>query len=1281
MQVSFPGSDYFLFTAVYGSPSPVRRQTLWDGLTDISSQAKGPWVLAGDFNAILSTEDRRGGSDRRSGGCPHFQNFMNATSLIDLGFSGPHFTWKRGLLLQRLDRAIGNCAWLQKFPNTVISHLQRIKSDHRPILFSVTSSIPKPRNGNMFRFVRAWMLHPEYIDFVNNSWDPAISLEANIRVVADQLQTWNKNIFGNIITRKKKLLNRLSGIQHALELHSTPSTLKIEQSILNELESTLKQEEDLWHQKSRKKWVQEGDRNTAYFHQSTIVRRRRNLISGVRIDGLGWCTEEATIRTAARDFYKGLFADDRPFVPRFTCRGAFPGFSNVESVSLDGIPDDDEIKKALFDMQPWKAPGMDGFQAGFFQKHWDKMSTSICHFVKAAFQTGSFDPDINKTTIVLIPKVTRPEDFSELRPISLCNVSYKIITKIIANRLKPLMPSMVLPHQTSFVVGRNITDNIIIAQEAIHSMRNKTGRNGWMALKVDLEKAYDRLNWDFLDDTLQEAGIPQRLSKLIMFCVSSSSLQVLWNGTPTEPIFPTRGIRQGDPLSPYLFVLCMERLGHRITEECASGNWQPLTFGNDGTCVSHLFFADDLLLFSKATARQATVIQGVLNDFCTASGHQVSFSKSNIFYSKNVLTPLRMEITAILPLRPTTDLGKYLGVPLLHTRVQRSTYQYIIDGIHSKLSGWASHTLSLAGRITLAKSVLSAIPYYTMQTVSLPCYICAKIDELVRNFIWGTTSEKRKISLVRWEEVCTPTNNGGLGMRDTKTMNMAFITKLSFQFIRNPESLWARVLAAKYNTNDLLDPFQPARSDASLLWKAIVRTKDDLHIGLKWAIGDGTTTKFWKDNWVGDLGPLLRLATGPVDPNIINLTVADMMDESGDWCWPRFIHLLPELCIYTLAASLGCRLTSGKDQAFWMGSSSGLFTVKSAYSIISDDFSNGGSNMWKDIWRWDGPHRIRSFLWLATKGKLLTNSERTRRHLDVNDMCPVCNIHTETIVHVFRDCLQARSVWLQLLPICDFLLIISMDEENWVQNCISDRFQIFVENWVLMFVVTCWVLWKNRNVIVFQGGKCTILDIVTSIKIRCKDIIESNRNRDMYKVSHKANRVDRLIGWSRPRPGWVKLNTDGAVKGNSFRSSAGGLIRDCNGNWIRGFSKKIGSCSVLKAELWGILEGLKMSWDMGLRKVQVEVDNQLCVDLIGRSYCTPNDVAALLMEIQEYIGRSWEINVCHIYREANRSADWMANLGDTLPLGLHLFTHAPAGVCSIVIQDNMGISFLRFCIM
>jgi len=178
---------------------------------------------------------------------------------------------------------------------------------------------------------------------------------------------------------------------------------------------------------------------------------------------------------------------------------------------------------------------------------------------------------LSEPFLALIPKVKNPQLTSQFRPIGLCNVAYKVITKVIVQRLKRVLPNLISLTQVSFVPKRHIDDNVIIIQELLHTMRKKTGNTGWMAIKLDLEKAYDRLDRNFIQDTLQEMRLPQPLVEVIMGCITTCSIRVLWNGEPMEQFHPKHGICQGDSLSSYIFVACIARSGHLIAEEVQAG--------------------------------------------------------------------------------------------------------------------------------------------------------------------------------------------------------------------------------------------------------------------------------------------------------------------------------------------------------------------------------------------------------------------------------------------------------------------------------------------------------------------------------------------------------------------------------------------------------------------------------------------------------------------------------------------------------------------------------------
>ena len=209
-----------------------------------------------------------------------------------------------------------------------------------------------------------------------------------------------------------------------------------------------------------------------------------------------------------------------------------------------------------------------------------------------------------------------------------------------------------------------------------------------MAIKIDLKKTYDRLNWNFIKDPLEDVGIPNNIIKLIHECITSARMCLLWNGRQTDSFSPSRGICRGDPISPYLFVLCIERLSHLINILVEHNIWHPSKVTRSGPRLSYLYFANDIILFAKASIDQVRVIKGVLDLFCSSSGQKVNQNKSCVFFSKNVCLARHQELSDLLGFHLTSNLRKYLGVPLLHERSKTSDFQFIIDHMIMRLNGW-----------------------------------------------------------------------------------------------------------------------------------------------------------------------------------------------------------------------------------------------------------------------------------------------------------------------------------------------------------------------------------------------------------------------------------------------------------------------------------------------------------------------------------------------------------------------------------------------------------------
>lgn len=294
----------------------------------------------------------------------------------------------------------------------------------------------------------------------------------------------------------------------------------------------------------------------------------------------------------------------------------------------------------------------------------------------------------------------------------------------------------------------------------------------------------------------------------------------------------------------------MERLSHQIEFSVANKEWKPISLSRGGPSLSDVCFADDLILFAEASISQIRVIRKVLERFCEASGQKVSLEKSVIFFSENVHRDLANSISSESGIKGTKELGKYLGMPVLQKRINKETFGEVVERVSAKLAGWKSRFLSLAGRITLTKSVISSIPVHTMSTIMLPMSTLNQLDKIARAFIWGSSEGNRKQHLVSWNKVCKPKGEGGLGIRLAKEMNIALLAKLGWRLLNTEDALWVKILRRKFRVGELYDStWLTARGTWSPTWRSIVvGIRDVIVPGTRWILGDGRRVRFWKDN-------------------------------------------------------------------------------------------------------------------------------------------------------------------------------------------------------------------------------------------------------------------------------------------------------------------------------------------------------------------------------------------------------------------------------------------------
>ncbi|CAL1413942.1 unnamed protein product [Linum trigynum] len=345
-----------------------------------------------------------------------------------------------------------------------------------------------------------------------------------------------------------------------------------------------------------------------------------------------------------------------------------------------------EIQDTVFSMGTKQAPGSDGFTGKFFKAFWDIVGTSVIEAVTSFFVTSKMLRSFNHTWLTLIPKVDNVEFMRQLRTISLCQFVYKIITKIMVGRLAAILPQIISEGQNAFIRDRQIVKNILLGHELMHYLKIKTrGKKGFMALKVDIEKAYDRVEWPFLLAVLDKMGFNSVWKGWIYECLRSTSFSVLMNGTPSVYFSPSWGLIQGDPLSPLLFVICTEGFAVLLRKAISDKKLEGVKVAPRAPRISHLFFADDSYMFLHGSLQECENLLEVLNEYEELSGQKVNLAKSAVCFSKNIWLPDQEFLAQILGVGAVGVHDKYLGLPMLFSRSKMDTFRYLEEKLLERL--------------------------------------------------------------------------------------------------------------------------------------------------------------------------------------------------------------------------------------------------------------------------------------------------------------------------------------------------------------------------------------------------------------------------------------------------------------------------------------------------------------------------------------------------------------------------------------------------------------------
>ncbi|GJR11951.1 RNA-directed DNA polymerase, eukaryota [Tanacetum coccineum] len=621
-----------LIISIYAPQELSEKRMLWDYLCFTICNWDGDVVTMGDFNEVRDSSERFGSVFNKQG-AKVFNDFIANAGLVEVPLGGCSFTWchKSASKMSKLDSFLIYDSLLCECPRISSVTLDRYLSDHRPIIIreSMYDYGPTP-----FKFYHYWFEIVGFDKFVEDSWNEILVTDTNdyvkflkkLKVLKERIKLWNSSYREHMNCRKNNLKTELTNIDSVLDRGDGIETdVKRRHEVVRILQELEKTETVEIAQKAKIKWAIQSDENSKYYH-GVINKKRSNLaIRGVLVDG-NWVESPPLVKNEFYDHFKQQF--EQPSMSGIQLDIEFPNrITSDQSYDLESEVSKEEIKRAVWDCGIDKAPGPDGFTFGFYRRYWNLIECDVVNAVKWFFHHGRIPNGGNSSFITLIPKVSNANMVKEFRPISLIGSVYKIVAKILANRLVMVLGDLVSDTQSAFVKDRQILDGPFILNEVVQWCKKK--RKQTMIFKVDFEKAYDSVRWDFVVAILKKFGFGDKWCKWILSCLQSSRGSILVNGSPTSEFQFFKGLKQGDPLSPFLFILVMESLHISFQRVVDAGLFSRIML-DTSLSVSHLFYADDVIFMGQWNQTNIDTIIRVLKVFHSVSGLRINMKKSKL---------------------------------------------------------------------------------------------------------------------------------------------------------------------------------------------------------------------------------------------------------------------------------------------------------------------------------------------------------------------------------------------------------------------------------------------------------------------------------------------------------------------------------------------------------------------------------------------------------------------------------------------------------------------------
>lgn len=903
-------------------------------------------------------------------------------------------------------------------------------------------------------------------------------LQQKLKHAKSFLKPWANTTFGKGDQISKRIREELYQIQNDMVLDPYNEVLSdMEHNKNKDLVDALQNEIYVIKEKLGKDCFFHGDRNSAFYHNALAIKRSKGFIHSI-IDQDGIiCTEDEQIDGAFVRFFETCYmASATP-----------PSIGDISLLSLPTIKDTDaaklvqnvtynEIKEALFDLNPSSVGGPDGYNTHFFKTTWHIIDMVFVDAIQFFFSSNTMLSGINATNIAIIPKTDNPTAVSDYRPISCCNVIYRCITKILANRIKPVLCSIISPNQTAFLPNRNITDNILLTHELLKGYNRKhISPRGMM--KLDIKKAFDSIEWLSIVAVMTRMGFPETFMAWIYTCISSPTFTIMINGHGAGYFSSSRGIRQGDPISPYIFILVMEMMSCILKDRVENKRFK--THPKCGRpLITSLMFADDIVIFAKPDQHTVTTIVEALHFFHCMTGLNINKNKSH-FLIAGLDANEKDRIITLSGLLPMPINSTYLGIPLTSSRITLTQCLPLYEKIIAKLKSWPTHLLSQAGRITIVKSIVFGMTTYWSRIYILPTKLINMINAAMNHFIWHGDCYSRKPIPIAFTKLCRPKNKGGLGIIDLHIWNKAAASKhindlLSHKDTMLTQWIWSHYLRRK---NFWMLTASP---NSSWFWKSLLRIRQHVLPIIKYNIYSDTPISFWYEPW-SDCGVILNDVLNHLQKTITgipdNATVADFMQNNTITMPSSSSAVVKHLWEKIMAG----RHKHTEYFLQWTDKHT-VHSIRSIYTALHRDYSTPVMPWSSRIWNCMGSEKENFMLWRTIHNALLTRDKLVNRGFITENMCTFCHELPESRDHLLFQCTKIYHMWKAAIMQEGVYYSNTNREQQWYEIFKRTRWKNNRGDTIIL-LLKCFIvnIWKERNLRLFEGRANTRRGILTSI--------------------------------------------------------------------------------------------------------------------------------------------------------------------------------------------------------